>query len=396
MAEMHFFGNPSKKLKVVGVTGTNGKTTTATLLYEISTALGHKTGLISTVENIIGTEKVPATHTTPDPISLNKLLKKMVEEGCEYVFMEVSSHAMDQKRVAGINFAGGIFTNLTHDHLDYHKTMEQYFSAKKAFFNFLPKNAFALSNADDAHGMKMLENIKADKKTYGFNGNHKDKEDFHGEVLDIDFSGIKLKINDADMNTPLIGKFNAYNVLAVYSACMLLNFDKEKVRQALVEVTPPAGRFEYFYSKSGVLGVVDFAHSPDSVEKIIMTAKDIISPGGRVISVFAASGDKDPFKRPIMGKLGASLSDIAIFTADNPRSEEPDEIIDAMCTDLSVEETKKVKKFLSRAEAIKEAGRIAQKGDIILLMGKGPETYQEIKGVKHPWSDIEKLKEALK
>ncbi len=405
-----YYGNPARKLKIIGVTGTNGKTTTATLLYKIALELGYKAGLIGTVENRANREKIEIKSnsskpgTTPDSTTLIKIFNEMVKKDCEYVFMEVSSHAMDQNRVRGIKFTGGIFTNLTHDHLDYHKTMEQYFLAKKAFFKFLPKDAFALSNADDPYGARMLDGINAKKETYGFKGQPARNasgiadaggEDFHGEIVNMDFSGLKLKINDHGISAPLIGKFNAYNVLAVYSACLLLGFNKEKTTNALAKVSPPAGRFEYFYGANGVLGVLDFAHSPDAVEKIINTAKDIVKEGGRVISVFGCGGDKDPFKRPVMGKLGASLSDLAIFTADNPRSEEPEKIIEAMCSELSPELLQKIKKFPDRNRAIEEVGKIARAGDIVLLMGKGPETYQEIKGVKYPWSDMEKLKAAL-
>lgn len=392
LAGLHFYGYPSKKLNIVGITGTNGKTTTATTLYNIATALGYKSGLIGTVENIVAGDARPTKNTTPGPLELNALLQEMVEKDCEYVFMEVSSHAIDQKRIAGIKFVGGVFTNLTQDHLDYHKTMENYAAVKQSFFDHLPADAFVLTNSDDGFGNNMIARTRAQKKTYGFSGN----EDFHGEILSMDFSGLKLKINDHEIHAPLIGKFNAYNVLAVYSVCELLGFDKNKVAQVLQTIVPPVGRFEYFYGANGVLGVVDFAHSPDSLENIINTARQLVVSGGRVISIFGCGGDKDPMKRSVMGKIGASLSDIALFTADNPRSEEPKTIIEAMCTDLSQEELAKVQKFPDRTLAITEAGKIAQKGDIILLMGKGPETYQEIKGVKHPWSDREKLEQALK
>lgn len=375
LAGMHFFGNPSKKLKIVGVTGTNGKTTTATTLYKVGTALGYKCGLIGTVENIIVNESRPAKNTTPGPLDLNKLLNEMMEKGCEYVFMEVSSHSIDQKRIAGVSFVGGVFSNLTHDHLDYHKNMESYFQTKKKFFDNLSKDAFALTNIDDSYGLKMIADTKAKKYTYGFNN----KSDF----------GEKIK-------SSLIGGFNEYNILAVFAVTKILNFDEQKVREVLLHVTPPAGRFESFVSEKGVTGVVDFAHTPDALEKIIKTAKDIVKDNGKVISVFGCGGDKDPFKRPVMGKLSADLADISIFTADNPRSENVEKIIETMCVELTPEELQKVKKFQDRNEAIVEAGKIAQKGDIILLMGKGPETYQDIKGVKHPWNDIEKLKQALK
>lgn len=374
LAAMHFYGNPSAKLKIVGVTGTNGKTTTATLLYKISTALGYKAGLIGTVENIIVAERRPATHTTPGPIALNKLLKEMGDRGCEYVFMEVSSHAIDQNRIAGINFAGGIFTNLTHDHLDYHKSIENYFLAKKKFFDMLPAGAFALSNADDEHGQAMVKDTKAKKYFYGF----KNKADFTER-----------------MKTPLLGEFNAYNTLGVFATSKLLGFKEEKVREILKNITPPAGRFEHFISPSGVIGVVDFAHTPDAIEKVILTARGVVKGDGRIISVFGCGGDRDPMKRRVMGKIGATLSDIAIFTSDNPRSENPEKIIAEMKTDLSMSEVSKIKVQADRGEAIKEAGKIAKQGDIVLLMGKGHETYQEIRGTKYPWSEMEKLKQAL-
>ncbi len=373
LAGLHFFGNPSAKIKIVGVTGTNGKTTTATLLYKIATDLGYKAGLVSTVENIINGKIFPATHTTPDPLSLYKLLNEMVREGCEYVFMEVSSHALDQGRVAGINFAGGIFTNLTHDHLDYHKNFENYFSAKKKFFEMLPSYAFALSNADDEYGVKMQNGIKAKKYTYGFK-------------KDVDFNE-KLETN-------LLGSFNEYNALGVYATLVLLGFDKEKVKEVLKSVTPPRGRFEHFTSPNGVLVVVDYAHTPDALSNVLSVAKGIKTSVGKLISVFGCGGDRDPIKRPIMGKIGAQNSDIAIFTSDNPRSEDPEKIIEEMQKNLSFEESKKVKIIPNRHEAILEAVRVALGGDIILCAGKGHETYQEIKGVKNHFDDMEEFKNA--
>ncbi len=394
LAAVHFYGNPSAKLKIVGVTGTNGKTTTATLLYKISTSLGYKTGLISTVENIIGEKRVASTHTTPGPVQLNKLLKQMADAGCEYVFMEVSSHAMDQNRVAGINFTGGIFTNLTHDHLDYHKSIENYFLAKKKFFNMLPVNAFALSNSDDEHGKIILENIKARKFLYGFT----DKENFHGEIIKLNFDGLELVFNEEIIKSKLLGRFNAYNLLAIWSACKLLDFDMSKVKKILEDIEPPTGRFDHFMSVSGVLGIVDFAHTPDALEKVLLTVREIkvqVGPGQRIISVFGCGGDRDPLKRRIMGKIGAVNSDIAIFTSDNPRSEIPEKIIAEMKTDLGMADSKKVIIMPNRHQAILEAVKLAQKGDIILLAGKGHEAYQEIKGVKHHFNDMEELKKAL-
>jgi UDP-N-acetylmuramoyl-L-alanyl-D-glutamate--2,6-diaminopimelate ligase len=408
LAGMHFYGNPSKKLKIVGVTGTNGKTTTATLLYRIASSLGYKAGLISTVENIIVDEVRLATHTTPDPISLHKLLNEMVEKGCEYVFMEVSSHALDQSRVAGVDFTGGIFSNLTHDHLDYHKSFENYFGAKKKFFKMLSPKAFALSNTDDEYGAKMLENIKARQFSYGFHpytgsrGNsptpgvgEEEKSHFQGEITKLDFSGLELDINGEKIKTKLLGKFNAYNLLAVWSACKLLDFDSEKVKKIIEKIEPPRGRFEHFLSKNGVLVVVDYAHSPDALEKILLAIKEINQSNGKIISVFGCGGDRDPLKREIMGSIGATLSDIAIFTSDNPRSEDPEKIIEQMKTGLSEETSRKVKVISNRHEAILEGVKLAQKGDIILCAGKGHETYQEIKGVKHHFDDMEEFRKIL-
>ena len=396
LAGMHFYGNPSTKLKIIGVTGTNGKTTTATLLYKIATALGYKAGLISTVENIIAGEEVPipelAPQTTPDPIYLHKLLNEMVEKGCEYVFMEVSSHALDQSRVTGINFTGGIFTNLTHDHLDYHKTIENYFGAKKKFFHMLPPEAFALSNSDDDYGDAMLEHIHARKFTYGFNK----FEDFHGEITKLDFNGLLLSINKEEVYSKLLGKFNAYNLLAVWSACKLLGFDMVKVKKVLKNIEPPRGRFEHFTSKNSVLAIVDYAHSPDSLEKILLAVQELKQKNGRIISIFGCGGDRDPFKRPIMGRLGASLSDIAIFTSDNPRSEDSEKIIEQMKSNLAPEDLKKVKTIVNRHEAILEGVKMAKRGDIILCAGKGHENYQEIKGVKSHFDDMEELQKSFR
>lgn len=402
LAGVHFYGNPSKKLKIIGVTGTNGKTTTATLLYKIASALGHKTGLISTVENIIVDEVRPATHTTPDPISLNKLLNEMVERGCEYVFMEVSSHALDQSRVVGVNFIGGIFTNLTHDHLDYHKNFENYFGAKKKFFKMLSGQAFALSNTDDEYGEKMLENIKARQFSYGFKETV-DKSTDVGRLGKLDFSGLELDINGEKVKTKLLGKFNAYNLLAVWSACNLLGFDAEKVKKIIENIEPPRGRFEHFLSKTGVLVVVDYAHSPDALEKILLAIKDLLASGenetnppkaGKIISIFGCGGDRDPLKREIMGNIGATLSDITIFTSDNPRSEDPEKIIEQMKAGLSTEQLNKVQTIANRHEAILEGVKLAVKGDIILCAGKGHETYQEIKGTKYHFDDMEEFRKA--
>lgn len=378
-----YYGNPSSKLKIVGVTGTNGKTTTVTLLYQIATALGYKAGLVSTVEILIAGEKFKVANeantpgTTPDSVNLIRIFHKMVLAHCEYVFMEVSSHAMDQRRVAGVKFVGGIFTNLTHDHLDYHKSLENYFLAKKKFFKMLPSEAFALANSDDEHGKEMLEGIKAKKYTYGF----KDNPSFNEKL-----------------ETKLLGNFNEYNALAVYAAAVLLGLDKDKVKEVLRNVVPPRGRFEHFTSPNGVVVVVDYAHTPDALENIFRTTRDLLVSGesdgnppkaGKLISIFGCGGDRDPLKRKIMGKIGADLSDIAIFTSDNPRSEDPDKIIAEMKTDLTVVMSRKVIAITNRREAIKESIKLAQKGDIILCAGKGHEEYQEIKGVRSHFSDRE-------
>ena len=382
---------PSRKLYVVGVTGTNGKTTTATLLYKIATELGYKAGLISTVENIIAGEVKPTTHTTPDPISLHKIFRDMVDAGCEYVFMEVSSHAVDQKRVLGVHFIGGIFTNLTHDHLDYHKSFENYFEAKKKFFQMLPIEMFALSNTDNEYGNKMLQGIKAKKFSYGFNEN----ENFHGEIKKTKFDGLDLVFNGVGINSKLLGTFNAYNLLAVWSASNLLGFDMEKVNVILKDIEPPAGRFQHFIAPNGVLVIIDYAHTPDALENVLKTIRTSFVDS-KVISIFGCGGDRDPMKRRIMGHIGTMLSDIAIFTSDNPRSEGPEKIIEQMKTGLSDEDLKKIKTISNRREAILEGIKLAQKGDIILCAGKGHEDYQEIKGIKHHFNDMEEFKKAFK
>lgn len=407
LAKLHFFGNPSKKLKIVGVTGTNGKTTTVTLLYRIAKALGYKAGLISTVENIIDGEKRSVTHTTPDPIHLSKLLSEMVSKGCEYVFMEVSSHALDQNRVAGTTFVGGIFTNLTHDHLDYHKTFEDYFNAKKKFFTMLPKEAFALANADDDHGKKMLDGIKARRFLYEFtdiDGPATLSDSFQGQITKSDFSGLELKIEDVVIKSKLLGRFNAYNLLSVWGASKLLGFDMSKVKNILENIEPPRGRFEHFTSANGVMVVLDYAHTPDALEKILSAINDLLASGenednppkaGKLISVFGCGGDRDPSKRKTMGKIGTTLSNTAIFTSDNPRGEDPDKIISEMKVGLSEAELQKVKSISNRREAILEAVRLASSGDIILCAGKGHEDYQEINGVKNHFDDMEELKKAF-
>ena len=390
-----YYGNPAKKLKIIGVTGTNGKTTTVTLLHQISTALGHKAGLISTVQVLAGEEKLktdsgrPIPATTPDSVTLVKMFFQMAKAGCEYVFMEVSSHALDQNRVVGIKFAGGIFTNLTHDHLDYHKNIESYFHAKKKFFEMLPKNAFALSNLDDEHGFLMLDGTLAQKLTYGFNPDL--LLDFKGRILDSSFSGLELDFNDQKIFSKLLGKFNAYNLLAVWSASKLLGFDIGKVNKILEDIRPPKGRFEHLTSKNGVSAIIDYAHSPDALLKVLSAIGEIKNENSKIISVFGCGGDRDRTKRPKMGKIGASLSDIAIFTSDNPRNEDPEKIIDQMQDELDEEESDKVITIPDRRKAIGQAIELARPGDIILCAGKGHEDYQEIKGVKNHFDDREEF-----
>jgi UDP-N-acetylmuramoyl-L-alanyl-D-glutamate--2,6-diaminopimelate ligase len=392
----YYYGNPSRKLKVVGVTGTNGKTTTATLLYQIATALGYKAGLIGTAGNIVAGEKREATHTTPDSITLTKLLKDMVDAGCEYVFMEVSSHALHQGRVAGVYFVGGIFTNLTHDHLDYHKSITNYFLAKKKFFQMLPASAFALTNSDDEHGLLMQEGIRARKFSYGFLAEEGRREDFHGELLKFDFTGLEIRCNGELIHSKLLGKFNAYNTLSVWSAAKLLGFDMDTVRNIFKTIEPPVGRFDFFVSHSGVVAIVDYAHTPDALENVLQTVQGITEPRSKIICVFGCGGDRDPMKRRIMGKIGAQMSDMSIFTSDNPRGEKPMSIIEEMQRDLSMQESNKITVIEDRHEAIREAVRRAREHDVILVAGKGHETYQEIKGVKYRFNDREELEKAFK
>lgn len=388
------YGNPTLRLKIIGVTGTNGKTTVATLLYKVALGLGYKAGFIGTTCIMINEEefkierKIP---TTPDSITLTKIFSEMAKKNCEYVFMEVSSHAMDQNRVAGIKFTGGIFTNLTHDHLDYHKSIENYFLAKKKFFQMLPFGSFALSNIDDEHGKEIIKDTKAEKYFYGIDG----KADFEGEILSLDFSGLEMLFNMEHIKSNLLGKFNAYNLLAVWGASKLLGFSVQKVASILENIEAPTGRFEHFMSGGGVLGIVDYAHSPDSLKNVLLTIKEIKNKDSKIICVFGCGGDRDPLKRRVMGKIGAELSDVAIFTSDNPRFEDPDKIINEMKTDLSIAEIQKIKTISNRQEAIIEATKIAQKGDIILLAGKGHEDYQEIRGVKNNFNDMEELKKYL-
>lgn len=384
-----FYGNPSSNLKLVGVTGTNGKTTTATLLYRIVGMLGFKAGLLSTVVNQVVDEQIPTTHTTPDPIELNRLLRRMVDAGCSYCFMEVSSHAVVQKRIAGLTFAGGIFTNITHDHLDYHKTFDEYIRAKKMFFDQLPSESFALVNADDRNGMVMVQNTKAKVSTYALHS----IADFRCRVVESHFDGMLLNMDGLEVWTRLIGEFNAYNLLAIYASLLLLGFDKTDVLLHLSMVNSVSGRFEYVSSSGGITAVVDYAHTPDALVNVIETIKKIKSSGQRLITVVGAGGNRDKTKRPVMARVAVQNSDLVILTSDNPRFEEPEDIINDMKAGVDEEFTKKLVTIVDRHEAIRTACLLANKEDIILVAGKGHENYQEVKGVKHHFDDKEVLAE---
>jgi len=384
-----FYGNPTSKLELVGVTGTNGKTTIATLLYNMFRKFGYKVGLISTVCNYIDGEAIPTEHTTPDPITLNKLLGRMADEGCKYAFMEVSSHSVAQKRIGGLKFTGGIFTNLTRDHLDYHQTVENYLKAKKTFFDSLPKSAFALTNLDDKNGLVMVQNTKAKICTYSL----RSISDFKGKVLEDGFEGMLLDINNVEVNVQFIGRFNAYNLLAVYGAACLLGKKPEDVLLALSTLQPVSGRFDALRSPKGYSAIVDYAHTPDALVNVLNTVQEVLRGRGNVITVVGAGGNRDKGKRPIMAKEAVKQSDRVIITSDNPRFEEPQDIINDMLTGLSKEDMRKVISIIDRKEAIKTACMLAQPGDAILVAGKGHENYQEIKGVKHHFDDKEVIKE---
>ena len=380
-----FYGNPTEKLDLVGVTGTNGKTTIATLLYNMFRAFGYKAGLISTVCNYIDGEAIPTEHTTPDPITLNQLLGRMADEGCKYAFMEVSSHSVAQKRIGGLKFAGGIFTNLTRDHLDYHKTVENYLKAKKAFFDGLPKTAFALTNADDKNGMVMVQNTKAKVATYSL----RTMADFKGKVLEDGFEGMLLDINNTEVNVQFIGRFNAYNLLAVYGAANLLGKKSEDILLQLSTLKPVSGRFDSLRSPEGYTAIVDYAHTPDALTNVLDAIHDVLKGRGKVITVVGAGGNRDKGKRPIMAKESVRQSDKVIITSDNPRFEEPQDIINDMLAGLNKDEMKKVVAITDRKEAIRTACMMASQGDVILIAGKGHENYQDIKGVKYHFDDKE-------
>lgn len=387
----NFYDNPSSKLKLIGVTGTNGKTTVATLLKNLFANLGYKTALISTIQNVIGEEIIPSTHTTPDPVSLNALLAKMVEKDCEYCFMEVSSHAVDQNRIGGLTFTGGIFTNITHDHLDYHKTFDNYLKAKKKFFDNLPSSAFALTNKDDRNGLVMLQNTKASKYTYSL----KSISDFKGKIIESDLTGLLLEIDGTQAWYGLSGDFNAYNLLAVYGTAFILGIDKEKIIETLTKTRGAKGRFEIVRSETGVLGVIDYAHTPDAIKNVLETINKVRSRNEILTTVIGCGGDRDKEKRPIMGDIASTLSDKVIFTSDNPRTEDPEAILSEMKAGVKAQNFKKILKITNREEAIQVAVSQAKKGDIILLAGKGHEDYQEVNGVKTHFDDFEKLKQAF-
>ena len=384
-----WYGHPSKQLTLVGVTGTNGKTTIATLLYRTIKAFGYKTGLLSTVCNYIDDKEIPSTHTTPDPLELNALLAEMVKSGCLYAFMEVSSHSVSQKRISGLRFKGGIFTNLTRDHLDYHKTFDAYLNAKKTFFDSLPKDAFALSNADDKNGMIMLQNCKAKRYYYSL----RTLADFKAKIIEMHFDGTLMQINGHELFTKFVGRFNAYNLLAVYAGVCLLGQSSEAALLILSTLSPVAGRFQTLRSPKGFSAVVDYAHTPDALTNVLNAIHDVLGGNGKVITVVGAGGNRDKGKRPLMAREAVNQSDRVIITSDNPRYEDPESIIQDMLEGIPDSEEKKVLSITDRKQAIKTAVMMATPGDVILVAGKGHEDYQEVKGIKHHFSDREILEE---
>lgn len=379
----NFYGEPSRQLKLVGITGTNGKTTTTTLLYNLFMQLGYKTGLLSTVVNKIGAETIPSTHTTPDPIALNALLAQMVDANCEYCFMEVSSHAIHQYRIAGLEFAGGVFTNITHDHLDYHNTFKEYLDVKKRFFDELPVTAFALTNIDDKNGRVMIQNTRAKVVTYAM----KSPADYKVKVLENQFSGLVLNINGKEVWSRLVGDFNAYNLLTAYAVSILLGEEEEEVLRVLSSLESVEGRFQYFISESGVVAIIDYAHTPDALENVLKTIANIRTKNETLYTIVGCGGDRDKSKRPEMARIACELSDKVILTSDNPRSEDPNQIIEEMNAGVPGYHFKKTISVVDRKQAIKTAISMAEKGDIILIAGKGHEKYQEINGIKHDFDD---------
>lgn len=386
-----FFGNPTDKIKLVGVTGTNGKTTIATLLYNMFRKFGYKCGLVSTVCNYIDGNPIPTDHTTPDAITLNRLLGQMADEGCKYVFMECSSHAIVQKRIGGLKYAGGIFTNLTRDHLDYHKTVENYLKAKKKFFDDLPKDAFVVTNLDDKNGLVMAQNTKAKVTTYSL----RSMSDFKGRLLESSFEGMLMDINGREAFFRFIGKFNASNLLAVYGAAVNLGREPMEVLTVMSTLTPVNGRFDAIRSPKGYTAIVDYSHTPDALTNVLTTIVDVLDGKGQIITVVGAGGNRDKGKRPLMAKESVKYSDKVIITSDNPRFEEPQDIINDMLAGLTKEDMQKVISIVDRREAIHTACMIAQKGDVILVAGKGHEDYQEVKGVKHHFDDHEVIRECF-
>lgn len=387
----NFYDNPSNELTLVGVTGTNGKTTTATLLHQLFIQLGYKAGLLSTVVNKIGKVEIPSTHTTPNAVELNKLLREMVNEGCSYCFMEVSSHAIHQHRVTGVEFAGGVFTNISHDHLDYHKTFDEYIKAKKMFFDMLPESAFALVNKDDKNGLVMVQNTKAKKYTFAL----KSMADFNARVLENGFSGMLLQIDNNEVWTKLIGGFNVYNLLCIYGVAVLLHQEKLNVLTTISQLESVAGRFQYIKSPTNISGIVDYAHTPDALQNVLRTISEIRTNNETVITVVGCGGDRDKTKRPLMAQIACEYSNKVILTSDNPRTENPEQIINDMKAGVEPQHYKKVLAITNREEAIKTACMLAESNDIILVAGKGHEKYQEINGEKFPFDDLEVLREAL-
>lgn len=388
----NFYNNPSKEIKLVGITGTNGKTTTTTLLFELFKELGYPVGLISTVVNKINDEEIPTKHTTPNPMTLNKLLRRMVEGGCEFCFMEVSSHAIHQERVGGLHFMLGGFTNITHEHLDYHNTFKEYLNVKKKFFDELPKNAIAVTNTDDKNGLVMLQNTKAKKVTYAL----KNIADYKAKILENQIGGLVLSIENTELYTRLVGDFNAYNLLLVYAVADLLTANKIEVLRGISELKPVEGRFEYYKSETGVVAIVDYAHSPDALQNVLDTINEIRTKNETLFTVVGCGGDRDRTKRPTMAKIACDGSDKVILTSDNPRTEDPDLIIEEMMKGVEAHNYKKTINISNRREAIKMAASLAETNDIILIAGKGHETYQEINGVRHDFDDLEIVKEILK
>ena len=386
-----WWDNPSRKLKLVGVTGTNGKTTTATLIYEMARLLGHKAGLLSTVCNYVDETPYPTDHTTPDPLTINELLHRMVEAGCEYAAMEVSSHAADQQRIAGLHFEGGIFTNLTRDHLDYHKTFEAYLAAKKKFFDMLPSGAFALTNADDKVGEIMLQNTRARRYTYSL----RSEADFRGRIIESRLDGTLLGLTGHEVELLFTGKFNAYNLTAVYGACILIGWEQEDVLREMSRLVPVAGRFQAFHSPKGYTAIVDYAHTPDAVVNVLNAIREVIGREGEIITVVGAGGNRDKGKRPIMAREAAARSERLILTSDNPRFEEPEDILRDMEEGLDDEARTRTLHITDRRQAIRTAAALASKGSVILIAGKGHEDYQEIKGVKHHFDDREVIREII-